>query len=259
MSHLPGNGQDNSEESVDAVNDDQEAHAGDPTEVISATTRAAEEPTVSSEIPDRRYTAPGFDAKSTQIIHRAPDPETEIFAMNTDEMAIMDRPPRTAPQAILPREGVALTPPPVQRAGWKWLVVFVVAIVAIALAAILVTMVLTRNTPQKVSQEDLVRSTIQNFDQAIQRGDLAELRSITCGETRAGYVGYDDHAWTDTHAKVAAAGQYPVVASIDQVVVNGDHAEANVTSFMAFDPATRSTRSFDLQFRDNQWEICQSS
>ncbi|MGC7323060.1 DUF4878 domain-containing protein, partial [Mycobacteroides abscessus subsp. massiliense] len=32
----------------------------------------------------------------------------------------------------------------------------------------------------------------------------------------------------------------------------------NVTSFMAFAPQTRSSRSFDLQFRDNQWKICQS-
>jgi len=28
---------------------------------------------------------------------------------------------------------------------------------------------------------------------------------------------------------------------------------------MAFDPATTSTRSFDLQFRDDQWKICQAS
>ena len=49
------------------------------------------------------------------------------------------------------------------------------------------------------------------------------------------------------------------VASVDDVVVNGDHAEANVTSYMAFDPATKSTHSFDLQFRDDQWKICQSS
>lgn len=53
--------------------------------------------------------------------------------------------------------------------------------------------------------------------------------------------------------------QYPVIASIDQVVVNGAHAEANVTTFMAFDPQVRSTRSLDLQFRDDQWKICQSS
>ncbi len=83
--------------------------------------------------------------------------------------------------------------------------------------------------------------------------------TITCGQTRDNYVNYDEQSWADTHARVSAARQYPVVASIDQVVVNGEHAEANVTSFMAFDPATRSTRSFDLQFRDNQWKICQSS
>ncbi len=90
------------------------------------------------------------------------------------------------------------------------------------------------------------------------RGDLASLRSITCGTTRDNYVKYDQKAWDETHARVEAAKQYPVVASIDQVVVNGDHAEANVTSFMAFAPQTRSTRSFDLQFRDNQWKVCQA-
>ncbi len=75
---------------------------------------------------------------------------------------------------------------------------------------------------------------------------------------RDDYVNYNDRAWTETHSRVAAAKQYPVVASIDQVVVNGDHAEANVTTFMAYAPQTRSTRSFDLQFRDDQWKICQA-
>ena len=110
----------------------------------------------------------------------------------------------------------------------------------------------------KASQEDLVRTTIENFDTAIQKGDLATLRSITCGATADSYVKYDDRAWADTHARVAAAKQYPVVASIDEVVINGDHAEANVTTFMAYAPQTRSTRSFDLQFRDEQWKICQA-
>jgi hypothetical protein len=42
-------------------------------------------------------------------------------------------------------------------------------------------------------------------------------------------------------------------------VINGDHAEANVTTFMAYAPQTRSTRSFDLQFRDDQWKVCQAA
>jgi hypothetical protein len=28
---------------------------------------------------------------------------------------------------------------------------------------------------------------------------------------------------------------------------------------MAYDPQLRSTRSLDLQFRDEQWKVCQSS
>jgi len=110
----------------------------------------------------------------------------------------------------------------------------------------------------KVSPEDQVRQTIHSFDNAVQTGDLKTLRTITCGTTRDGYVDYDEHAWEETYQRVSAAKQYPVIATIDQVVVNGQHAEANITTFMAYDPQVRSTRSLDLQFRDDQWEICQS-
>ena len=161
-----------------------------------------------------------------------------------------------APQVIPPRTETVR--PPRTRRSWGWVVAVILVIAALAAVAILGTLLLTRDSTPKVSQEDKVRSTIQNFDVAVQNGDLATLRSITCGTTRDSYVNYDERAWTDTHARVAAAKQYPVVASIDQVVVNGDHAEANVTTFMAYAPQTRSTRSFDLQFRDDQWKICQA-
>ena len=90
-------------------------------------------------------------------------------------------------------------------------------------------------------------------------GDLTKLRSLTCGSMRDDYVNYNQREWNDTYHRVAAAKQYPVVADIDQVVVDGTHAEANVTAFMAYAPQTRSTRSFDLQYRDDQWKICESS
>ena len=134
----------------------------------------------------------------------------------------------------------------------------VVIVLALAAIAILGTVLLTRSKHLKVSQEDQVRHTISEFDTAVQRGDLTALRSITCGTTRDGYVDYDEHAWAETYQRVSAAKQYPVIASIDQVVVNGQHAEANITTFMAYDPQVRSTRSLDLQYRDDQWKICQS-
>ncbi|MGD9618769.1 MAG: DUF4878 domain-containing protein [Mycolicibacterium sp.] len=200
-----------------------------------------------TEAGERRFTAPsGFDAGSTQIIDRPVDPATEVMAAQKP----------VEPQMIPPRDDAAQ--PPRKKRGWGWVAAIVLIVVGLAGIAILGTILLTRTATPAVSQEDLVRATIQDFDVAVQNGDLVMLRSITCGATRDSYVRYDEKAWAETHSRVAAAKQYPVVASIDQVVVNGDHAEANVTTFMAYAPQTRSTRSFDLEFRDDQWKICQA-
>ena len=226
------------------------------TEVMAPAHPQAEDP---AEQPgERRYTAPsGFDARSTQIINRPADPATEAFSATgnapTEEFAA-DKP--VTPQLIPPR-GEAPQPPG-KKHNWGWVAAIVLAIAVLAAVATLGTYLLTRTSAPAVSQEELVRTTIENFDIAVQNGDLSTLRGITCGATRDNYVRYNEKAWSDTHARVAAAKQYPVVASIDQVVINGDHAEANVTTFMAYAPQTRSTRSFDLEFRDDQWKICQA-
>ncbi|BBX90249.1 hypothetical protein MBOE_18980 [Mycolicibacterium boenickei] len=227
------------------------------TEIIGSADEVTEAVARSEE---RRFTAPsGFDAGSTQKIDTPPDPETEVFAPPAEGDTVAAEVPKgAAPQVIPPREEQEQKPQPAARRSWGWVVAVVLVIAALVAIAVLGTVLLTRKSSSAASQEDDVRETIQNFDSAIQRGDLSALRSMTCGTTSDNYVKYDQKAWDETHARVAAAKQYPVVASIDQVVVNGDHAEANVTSFMAFAPQTRSTRSFDLQFRDNQWKICQA-
>jgi hypothetical protein len=150
----------------------------------------------------------------------------------------------------------AIAPGAPQRPSW---LIPILLLVAALLAAAIVGLVLFKRSEAKAARENAVRSTIESFDAAVRNGDLATLRDVTCGQTRQTYVNYDDAAWSDAYARVSAAKQYPVVASIDQVVVNGDHAEANVISYMAFDPGTTSIRSFALQLRDGQWKICQSS
>ncbi|OBK21609.1 hypothetical protein A5634_09855 [Mycobacterium asiaticum] len=222
----------------------------------------AADATVPDGQPERRFTAPGFDAKETQVIATAPEAATEVFetrpaATNPPAPPPPPLPPKTAvPQSIPPRDGAKQA---LKHRNWGWVLAIVVIVLAIAAIAIFGTVLLTRSKGAKASQEDRVRQTIQNFDVAVQRGDLTALRTITCGTTRDGYVEYDEKAWSDTYQRVSAAKQYPVIASIDQVVVNGQHAEANITTFMAYDPQVRSTRSLDLQFRDDQWKICQSS
>src|SRR6185312_14625621 len=202
---------------------------------------------------ERRFTAPGFDAKETTIISTTPEPATEAFAAQFGGVG----PKAAVPQSIPPRLGGKLRTS--TQFNWGWILAIVVIVLALAAIAILGTVLLTRGKHTRVSQEDQVRHTIGNFDVAIQRGDLTTLRTITCGTTRDGYADYDERAWDETYRRVSAAKQYPVIASIDQVVVNGQHAEANVTTFMAYDPQVRSTRSMDLQYRDDQWKVCQSA
>jgi hypothetical protein len=222
------------------------------TEVMSTTapaTGAAEEPQES----ERRFTAPsGFDAGATTRIDPPSEPTTEIMATAPPEPT----PKPVAPQFIPPR-GEAPKPPS-KRRSWGWVIALVLVIAALVAVAVLGTLLLTRDSEPSVSQEDRVRETIDSYGAALETGDLAKLRSITCGAARDSYVKYDDRMWIATHERIAAAKRYPIVATIDQVVVNDDHAEANVTAFMAYAPQTRSTRSFDLEFRDNQWKICQA-
>lgn len=209
---------------------------------------------------ERRFTAPGFDARETAIIATPAEPATEVFASPPGAEippAQTGVPAKAAvPQSIPPRLGAKLRTS--RQLNWGWVLAVVVILLALAAIAILGTVLLTRGKNSKVSEEDRVRHTIQQYDVAVQRGDLTALRTITCGNARDGYVDYDEHAWQETYQRVSAAKQYPVIASIDQVVVNGQHAEANITTFMAFDPSLRSTRGLDLQYRDEQWKICQS-
>src|ERR1700738_2339918 len=62
--------------------------------------------------PERRFTAPGFDAKETQVIATASDAATEVFARhpapNTPAPPLSTPPPSSkaaVPQAIPPRGG----------------------------------------------------------------------------------------------------------------------------------------------------------
>lgn len=239
---------DSDDETATAALADSSAEADAVTEVI--TTEAAPADPAPDGSPERRFTAPGFDAGHTEVIPSVDDADTELIAQHSDDTG------KAAPQQIPARVGGKL-PSTVSR-SWGWVMAVILIILALAAIAVLGTLWLTRDTRQAASQEEHVRSTIQSFDVAMQNGDLAALRSLTCGDIRDRYVNYDQKAWDETYQRIAAAKQYPVVASIDEVVVNDGQAEANVTAFMAYEPRVRSTRSFDLQFRDDQWKICQS-
>ena len=159
---------------------------------------------------------------------------------------------------MIPPRGEA-PKPPTKRRSWGWVVALILVIAALAAVAILGTLLSDPRRPtRRCRRRTWSARRSRTSTSPCRRAIWPRCAASPAATTRDSYVNYDDAQWTDTHARVAAAKQYPVVASIDQVVVNGDHAEANVTTFMAYAPQTRSTRSFDLQFRDEQWKICQA-
>jgi len=244
---------------TDAATDETEQPSEAPTEVIS---RGEPEPQFESAEPtvvlsgseqqptQKRYSAPsGFDVRSTEVIRTPAEPATDVMSTSGTPPPPPAASRPVAPQTIPPRPG--------RHRSWGLVLALILVIAALAAVAVLGTVWLTHKASSKASQEELVRETIQEFDTAVQKGDLPKLRGITCGTTRDDYVHYPDKDWATTYPRIAAAKQYPVVASIDQVVVNDQHAEANVTSFMAYAPQVRSTRSFDLRFLDGRWKICE--
>jgi len=249
---------------VTEAGDDEAVDGGEPATEVMASSENEHEPATevmsaealsngTPEEPERRFTAPsGFDAGATTRINTPSEPVTEAMATAPAPAA------KTVSPQVIPPRGDAPKPPATKRRSWGWVIALVLVIAALVAVAVLGTLLLTRDKEPSVSQEDRVRTTIEDYDAAIAKGDLATLRTITCGKARDDYVTYNDSVWSETHSRIAAAKRYPVIASIDQVVVNGDHAEANVTTFMAYAPQTRSTRSLDLEFRDDQWKICQA-
>ena len=153
-----------------------------PTEVMAVedTGTVDPEPATEEQPAERRFTAPsGMDSSTTKII------ETTSRAGDRDHLdahraASSDKP--VAPQMIPPRRDDAPEATAAATSSWGWVVALILVIAALAAVAILGTLLLTRDSDPKASQEDQVRSTIQNFDVAVQKGDLATLRSITCGD-----------------------------------------------------------------------------
>ena len=196
---------------------------------------------------------PGSTRARRQRIDTPAEPATEVIPPT-------HRRPSTKPVApqVIPPRGEVPKPPPSNRRSWGWVIALLLVIAALVAVAVLGTVLLTRNSePKRLAggQGPLDHPELRRRDPERRPGHAAQhhLRRHPrqLRQLQRPLVG--------RNPRTGGRGQaVSGVASIDQVVVNGDHAEANVTTFMAYAPQTRSTRSFDLQFRDDQWKICQA-
>jgi protein kinase-like protein len=101
-----------------------------------------------------------------------------------------------------------------------------------------------------------VRGVIERYDLAVQNGNLALLRGMTCGITHDRYQHDTIVGWGRAHTQALETGQYPIDAGISHVVVNGDSASADVVQYQSATPQVRTTRTFELRMLNGRWKVC---
>ncbi|ORC17340.1 nuclear transport factor 2 family protein [Rhodococcus qingshengii] len=186
-------------------------------------------------------------------------------------------PQRAAPQpqqrAAPQRVGVAATPPPAQpmptriepaapektkRSGKGWYIAAAAAGVAV-LAAIGVAVFVSSNSGSgESSPEAQVQTAISTYVDALQTGDLATLRTSTCGALGEYYRTIPDAAFAQVHDNAVAQKTIPQVGAVDAVRITDDTAIAQVQASL---PSTgeQSWRTFDLERQDGTWKVCDPS
>src|ERR1700743_3942228 len=118
--------------------------AADPaTEVIGPAGQEQQPPMPQLQPGERRFTAPGFDAKETAIINAANDPATEAFEPGRPPGVGQSGARIATPQLIPPRLGAKLRPS--GQRSWGWVLALILIILALAAIAGLGTVVVTRH------------------------------------------------------------------------------------------------------------------
>ncbi|EQM30448.1 Rv0361 family membrane protein, partial [Rhodococcus erythropolis] len=174
-----------------------------------------------------------------------------------------------APQRV----GVAATPPPAQpmptriepaapektkRSGKGWYIAAAAAGVAVLAAIGIAVFVSSNSGSGESSPEAQVQTAISTYVDALQTGDLATLRTSTCGALGEYYRTIPDAAFAQVHDNAVAQKTIPQVGAVDAVRITDDTAIAQVQASL---PSTgeQSWRTFDLERQDGTWKVCDPS
>lgn len=106
------------------------------------------------------------------------------------------------------------------------------------------------------SPDAQIRTQITAYTEALSTGDLATLRSSSCGDLAVYYRDIPDAEFADVHRVAVEQGNIPVVEAIDAVQVTDDTAIAQVIAYTAANPNERSPRTFDLRLDGEEWKVC---
>ncbi|QEM28523.1 hypothetical protein D6M20_17950 [Rhodococcus qingshengii] len=252
--------------------------ASAPTVAIPKATQAPTAAPTPQPKPEPATVAIPKAAQPTPPPRQAPTPPPpQRAAPQPPQRAAPQPPQRAAPQpqqrAAPQRVGVAATPPPAQpmptriepaapektkRSGKGWYIAAAAAGVAV-LAAIGVAVFVSSNSGSgESSPEAQVQTAISTYVDALQTGDLATLRTSTCGALGEYYRTIPDAAFAQVHDNAVAQKTIPQVGAVDAVRITDDTAIAQVQASL---PSTgeQSWRTFDLERQDGTWKVCDPS
>jgi hypothetical protein len=162
-----------------------------------------------------------------------------------------------------PRRIEPSSPPKKARSGGRrrgpWIAAALVALLAIAGV---VAFALTRGgaSASGPSDDEKIRTSIDTFTTALRDGDLATLRTATCGPLASFYGGISDADFAATHDAAVAAGTVPVVESVDTVQITEAQPPDQTTAIAQVTARTEgaepSARTFDLALDGETWKVC---
>ncbi|WP_433523426.1 hypothetical protein ACQPZ2_42150 [Nocardia pseudovaccinii] len=157
------------------------------------------------------------------------------------------------PQRITPPgQQPAAAEVPAERSK-RWLFLGAAAVALIAVIGLAVALIGGRSDN---SPEAKVRATITDYTQALKSGDLAALRSTTCGQLHDFYQGIAADQFAGVHQLSMDRKNIPVVASVDAIKITDKTAIAQATVYTDADPTKRSARTFDLEQTADGWKVC---
>lgn len=104
--------------------------------------------------------------------------------------------------------------------------------------------------------EQAVKHTVQNYFTALNKGDLSQLKKITCGSEQAYYNAVNSQEFQDIYAKQKELGEIFQLSQIESVATTPDTATAEIKIYKSNATNKILSTGISLAKQNQQWKVC---
>lgn len=148
--------------------------------------------------------------------------------------------------------------PETQRSGKAWYIASAIAAVAVVTAVGVAVFVSANSGDEGKTAQAQIQTAINTYVGALSSGDLATLRTATCGSLADYYLTIPDDAFAQVHQNAITQKTIPQVSAVDAVQISNGTAIAQVQATIP-SSGEQSWRTFDLERQDGTWKVCDPS